>query len=493
LKLPAALVLYCLALTAWGWKVVHTPLAPRCERELRRFSDDVHVGSAHLAGLGPGIGVELTDVQVGPLHAARAHVGADRSHVLLSNVTVRQFAAGELALDLAGGRLKRAAFSGGSVGALGELAGVATREGDHFLVRVARPGLLMAGRLGADSEAHLTLEKLPLAGILPKGLSGKSASGALEIRRKDGRWSVEGQLAAEDLAIDHKAVAGRRLEHLHPVLEGAIAWEAGRFSTQHLELRESPLALVISGTLDENFDLAVEVPPLGCAGALAALRPVVPALDGMLLDGKIGGRARVSGARAELAEVRLDVNLDVGCRVLKDAPLADLTHIAVPFAVPLASLPAGVVQAFVSAEDDRFFRHHGFDTDMIRHALGHDLEAGRIEKGASTITQQLVKNLYLSGERTLARKLEEAVLAWRAEQVLGKQRILELYLNVVELAPGVFGIADGAERYFGKEADQLDADEAAQLAALLPAPRRGMDAAWEKRYRALEARLVIRP
>src|SRR5207302_4623890 len=124
----------------------------------------------------------------------------------------------------------------------------------------------------------------------------------------------------------------------------------------------------------------------------------------------------------------------------------------------------------VAAEDGKFFRHHGFDADMIRHALDHDLEAGRIDKGASTITQQLVKNLYLSGERTIARKLEEAVLAWRAEQLLDKRRILELYLNLAELAPGVHGLADGAERYFGKLPDQLSGDEAAQLAALLPAP-----------------------
>jgi Transglycosylase len=482
MKLPAALIVLCTALTAWAWRVVHTPLAPRCEAELRRFSDDVHVGAARIAGLA----VELTDVRVGPLHAERARVGIDRRHALLTNIQVRQFAASELALDFAAGHLKRAAFSGGSLGPLGGLAGVATRDGDHFNVRVARPGLLLTGQAGAAAAVHVELERLPLAGLLPAGLEGGLASGTVEIARRGPRWEAHGRLDVDDLAVDHRAIAGRRLEHLHPSVEGELTWEH-EFRTHHLEVRLQPLAVTLSGRLGDDFDLDARIQPLRCAAALAALRPVVPALDGMLLDGELGGTVRAGGRGRSVDD--LDVDLDVGCRVKKDAPLADLAHVDVPIAVPLASLPPPVVRAFLAAEDGRFFRHHGFDADMIRHALSHDLDAGRIEKGASTITQQLVKNLYLSGERTLARKLEEAVLAWRAEQVLGKERILELYLNIVELAPGTRGLADGAERYFGKEPDQLTTDEAAQLAALLPAPRRGMDAAWQKRYAALAARL----
>src|SRR5205807_7746303 len=83
----------------------------------------------------------------------------------------------------------------------------------------------------------------------------------------------------------------------------------------------------------------------------------------------------------------------------------------------------------------------------------------------------------------------EAVLAWRLEQVLDKRRILELYMNLVELGPGVYAIKDASEKYFGKLPEELSSDEAAQLAALLPAPRRGMDASWEKRYRSLAARM----
>jgi hypothetical protein len=117
------------------------------------------------------------------------------------------------------------------------------------------------------------------------------------------------------------------------------------------------------------------------------------------------------------------------------------------------------------------------------------LHVGSADAEPDLVPQQVAKNLFLSGERTAARKLEEAVLTWRIEQLVPKRRILELYLNLVELGPGIFGIAQAAERYFGKEPDQLSLLEAAELAALLPAPRRGMDEAWARRYQALAARL----
>jgi membrane peptidoglycan carboxypeptidase len=107
---------------------------------------------------------------------------------------------------------------------------------------------------------------------------------------------------------------------------------------------------------------------------------------------------------------------------------------------------------------------------MIRHALVQDLETGTFGRGASTITQQLAKNLFLTPHRTLARKLEETVLAWRLHNLLSKQRILELYLNVIDLGPGVRGVRQAARVYFGKELYQLRPIESAYLAALTPNP-----------------------
>jgi monofunctional biosynthetic peptidoglycan transglycosylase len=107
---------------------------------------------------------------------------------------------------------------------------------------------------------------------------------------------------------------------------------------------------------------------------------------------------------------------------------------------------------------------------MIRHALVQDLETRTFGRGASTITQQLAKNLFLSPHRTLARKLEETVLAWRLHNLLGKDRVLELYLNVIDLGPGIRGVRQAARVYFGKELRHLLPIESAYLAALAPNP-----------------------
>jgi monofunctional biosynthetic peptidoglycan transglycosylase len=125
--------------------------------------------------------------------------------------------------------------------------------------------------------------------------------------------------------------------------------------------------------------------------------------------------------------------------------------------------------AVLVAEDINFFSHAGFDTSEISNAAREAIEGKRV-RGASTLTQQLAKNLWLSPEKTAWRKLEEAVLTWRLERRLSKRRILELYLNVVQFGPGTYGAAAASSRYFGMPPSQLSADQAAQLAASLPRP-----------------------
>ena len=125
--------------------------------------------------------------------------------------------------------------------------------------------------------------------------------------------------------------------------------------------------------------------------------------------------------------------------------------------------------AVLVAEDINFFSHSGFDRTEISNAARDAIEGKRV-RGASTITQQLAKNLWLSPEKTAWRKLEEAVLSWRLERTLSKRRILELYLNVVQFGPGTYGAAAASVRYFGVSASQLTADQAAQLAASLSRP-----------------------
>jgi monofunctional biosynthetic peptidoglycan transglycosylase len=128
--------------------------------------------------------------------------------------------------------------------------------------------------------------------------------------------------------------------------------------------------------------------------------------------------------------------------------------------------------AVVVAEDANFFRHEGIDVKAIKDAIKYDLEKKRLARGASTITQQTAKNLFLSREKSITRKLEEFYLAKRMEQELTKGRILELYLNIVELGPMVYGIGHGARYYFDKPASALSPRECAFLAAMLPGPQK---------------------
>ncbi|RRQ19902.1 monofunctional biosynthetic peptidoglycan transglycosylase [Guyparkeria sp. SCN-R1] len=139
--------------------------------------------------------------------------------------------------------------------------------------------------------------------------------------------------------------------------------------------------------------------------------------------------------------------------------------------VPYESISPAARRAVVASEDDRFMDHWGIDLVGLRHAMERNLEAGEIVAGGSTITQQLAKNLFLSAEQSLWRKGQEALIALMLEGVLGKRRILELYLNYAEWGNLIYGIEAAANHYYGKSAGQLTRHEAATLAAMLPNPR----------------------
>ena len=147
-------------------------------------------------------------------------------------------------------------------------------------------------------------------------------------------------------------------------------------------------------------------------------------------------------------------------------------------------------RAVLIAEDDAFFSHGGMDWDEMRASMRKNLKAGRMVRGGSTITQQLAKNLFLSPERTLTRKLKELLLARRLEEALSKRRIFELYLNLIEWGDGIYGIQAAAERHFGVSASDLDARTSALLAAVIINPRR-FDPAHPDRRIERRARMIL--
>jgi len=157
--------------------------------------------------------------------------------------------------------------------------------------------------------------------------------------------------------------------------------------------------------------------------------------------------------------------------------------------VPLSRISTNLQRAVIAAEDTRFFRHRGIDWREVSNVIEDGIESGRIRRGASTITQQLVKNLFFTTHRSPLRKIVEFTLAPVAEMILSKRRILELYLNVVEWGPGVYGAEAAARYHYGIPASAVDRARAVRLAAILPSPRKRTPARMDRYSAAIETRM----
>ena len=140
--------------------------------------------------------------------------------------------------------------------------------------------------------------------------------------------------------------------------------------------------------------------------------------------------------------------------------------------MPLKDIPLTLRKAVIAAEDEKFYQHRGFDWDALKKAYTLNEKRNKIKRGGSTITQQLAKNLYLSPDRSYARKAREAVITAVMELLLSKERILELYLNCIEFGPGIFGVEEGARFHFGVSVKRLSLDQSCRLAAIIPSPLR---------------------
>jgi monofunctional biosynthetic peptidoglycan transglycosylase len=149
--------------------------------------------------------------------------------------------------------------------------------------------------------------------------------------------------------------------------------------------------------------------------------------------------------------------------------------------VPYDRISPWLVRSVLAGEDSRFFDHSGFDWDEIQKAIEKDWEDKGFTRGASTISQQLSKNLFLSTSKNPLRKLHEALITWELERVLGKRRILELYLNIIEWGDGIYGAEAAARHYFDVSAAALGPDQAAFLSAIIPNPRGAYNPATHKK------------
>ncbi|HYP27778.1 MAG TPA: monofunctional biosynthetic peptidoglycan transglycosylase [Blastocatellia bacterium] len=160
--------------------------------------------------------------------------------------------------------------------------------------------------------------------------------------------------------------------------------------------------------------------------------------------------------------------------------------------VPYSRISPNLVRAVLAGEDSRFFDHSGFDWEEIKKAAEKDWEEKRFHRGASTVSQQLAKNLFLSTSKNPLRKLHEALITWEMEHILSKRRILELYLNVIEWGDGIYGAEAAAQHYFNTSASSLSPEQAAFLSAIIPNPRGAYNPNKHRRRVERRKNLIVR-
>ncbi len=313
--------------------------------------------------------------------------------------------------------------------------------------------------------------------------------------------SIRGRLALRSAALYAPRIAPEPVTDIEATVEGEGTWRA---ESRRLEVRRATVtmgraSLEVAGALEWTpdhylVDVTATLPSTDCGTAVSAIpRDLLADLAGFSWQGRIGGRLVASVDSRRLEETELDIDVSDACQFETVPAVADLRRFQSPFLhtvlepdgtwfemttgpgtgswTSIFAMSPFFIQAVLAHEDASFFRHGGFAPWAIRSALVRNLAEGRYVVGASTITMQLAKNLFLHREKTLARKVQEVLLAWWLESALEKRDILELYLNVIEYGPGVYGIRHAAQHYFGRDPSELSPAESAFLANILPNPK----------------------
>ena len=351
------------------------------------------------------------------------------------------------------------------------LAALGIHERDAGLVDVARATLEVHARAVLSPDAQLV------------DFDGDARLRGLSFQ--DARLSGEAVRGVE-LAVRARGSARTDGSHVD-LADGEVDWGA--------------IGLTAHGTLDRPGEGEARVQgafavPLGSCDAMLGSLPsgLLGRVAGMSLAGTYALRGALTLDTRHLDEMRLELEPEHGCRVAGVPPELDVERLRGPFRhlvygpdgakveivagpgsagwVPFGAISPFAEAAVMTTEDGGFRRHRGFDTHAIESALREDVRVGRFVRGASTLSMQLAKNLWLDRDKTLARKLQEALLTMYLEQALTKDEILEYYLNLVELGPMVYGVGPAAERYFHESARDLSVSQALYLASILPNPKR---------------------
>jgi hypothetical protein len=339
-----------------------------------------------------------------------------------------------------------------------------------------------------------------------------AVSAALDLKLNGDVLDFEGQVEIAGLTVYHAWLADKPVKDLGLVGEvrgryaqGARVFELDTAAVQFrgVQARLEGYAAFPGGRDGDGalrpkprLRARLVVPEVPCQKALKALpRELTPKLQGFHLKGKfktdvavdidwadlealeLGGSVGINGCKVEKPRKEMDAELlkeefEHIVEVEKDRYMKFIVGPTNPDFVPIADVSPHLINSILTTEDGLFYKHHGFITSEFRTALKKNLQAGYFRIGASSITMQFVKNVMLHRQKTLARKLQELFLTWYVEQVLEKDRILEIYFNVIEFGPGIYGIGPAARHYFGKATKDLNPVEAAFFSSILPNPKK---------------------
>ena len=365
-------------------------------------------------------------------------------------------------------------------------------------------------RVRAD---RFTLDKLSeiLAGSPIQTPENAAVDAALDLTLADGTLRFAGGLNLTGLTVFHAWLSEEPVRDLgfRGTIRGSyalgpriVALDELAVSFRGVEVRVDGEAALLQGEdapgvrrAERRVRAHVVIPPVPCQSMLKALpKELTPHLQGFVLKGTFSTDVTLAVDWAKLDDLVLDGSVGIyGCKVVEvpeafepERLMGELEHVVEleenefasfvvgpsnPDFVPYADVSPYLINSLMTTEDSGFMKHKGFIVREFRSALIKDLKEGYFKYGASSITMQLVKNLFLYRQKTMARKLQELVLTWYIESVLSKERMLELYVNIIEFGPGIYGIGPAARHYFGKAARDLNPVESAFFSSILPNPK----------------------
>lgn len=360
----------------------------------------------------------------------------------------------------------RLAVEGGPV----NLSTLGVREGDFGLVGVGQT------EIGGVFEAELAEDGSNLK------LRADAELARLTVQNE--------QLAPRPVSVRRTRLAGR----------AQVDVSGSRYAIEEAELQVGEAAFRLEGVLERGADhVAVTMhggtPLIACQTLLdSAPRGLLDRVEQTRMKGTLALDVGVVFDSRKPADMKVRWDLKNACQITEVPPSLAPERFGAPFQhevvgpdnaallhetgpgtmswTPIELMSPYLESAVLVCEDGRFFRHDGFDSRAIESSIQMNVRAGRFVRGASTVSMQLAKNLYLSREKQLSRKLQEAVLTMLLEQRLSKRELLELYFNIVELGPGVYGIRHAAQHYFSTTPDQLTLAQAFFLVSILPSPTR---------------------